>query len=180
MKALYLTSALILALGTAALAQDGVPPARSIGDTPASASQMGLVRASVFHDADVYSIDPTGQTAWDDGVVYNTVDANWDRIGQVKDLVLDTNGEIVGAIAEVGGFIGIDEKKVLLRLDEIALVVEPNRISVVSALSKADLENREKVAEDRLKGKVTTTTDSAPAPASSADANDPASDTGSN
>ena len=152
MKKLYLTSALILALGGAALAQTAIPPAAdAAASTPAEAAKTGLLRASAFKGADVYTIDVTGKTKWDDGVAYTEINADWDKIGEVEDLVLDPAGNIVGAIAEVGGFLGIGEKEVVLLPDEIAFVVTPDRVAVVSALSKEALESREKVAEEVAK-----------------------------
>ena len=152
MKKLYLTSALILALGGAALAQTAIPPAAdAAASTPAEAAKTGLLRASAFKGADVYTIDVTGKTKWDDGVAYTEINADWDKIGEVEDLVLDPAGNIVGAIAEVGGFLGIGEKEVVLLPDEIAFVVTPDRIAVVSGLSKEALESREKVAEEVAK-----------------------------
>lgn len=151
MKKLYLTSALIFALGGAALAQTATPAAPPAADaaasTPAEAAKTGLLRASAFKGADVYTIDVTGKTTWDDGVAYTEINTDWDKIGEVEDLVLDPAGNIVGAIAEVGGFLGIGEKEVVLLPEEIAFVVTPDRIAVVSGLSKDTLETREKAAE---------------------------------
>ncbi len=155
MKNLYLTSALILSLGGVAFAQTATPEAPPAADaaasTPAGAEKTGLLRASAFKGADVYTIDVTGKTKWDDGVAYTEINADWDKIGEVEDLVLDPAGNIVGAIAEVGGFLGIGEKEVVLLPDEIAFVVTPDRVAVVSALSKEALESREKVAEEVAK-----------------------------
>ena len=155
MKTLYLTSALILSLGGVALAQTAAPEAPPAADaaasTPAEAAKTGLLRASSFKGADVYTIDVTGQTTWDDGMAYTEINADWDKIGEVEDLVLDPNGEVVGAIAEVGGFLGIGEKEVVLLPEEIAFVVTPDRIAVVSGLSKEALETREKAAEEAAK-----------------------------
>ena len=151
MKKLYLTSALIFALGGAALAQTATPAAPPAADaaasTPAEAAKTGLLRASTLKGADVYTIDVTGKTKWDDGVAYTEINADWDKIGEVEDLVLDPAGNIVGAIAEVGGFLGIGEKEVVMLPEEIAFVVTPDRIAVVSGLSKDTLETREKAAE---------------------------------
>ena len=151
MKKLYLTSALIFALGGAALAQTATPAAPPAADaaasTPAEAAKTGLLRASTLKGADVYTIDVTGKTKSDDGIAYTEINADWDKIGEVEDLVLDPAGNIVGAIAEVGGFLGIGEKEVVLLPDEIAFVVTPDRIAVVSGLSKDTLETREKAAE---------------------------------
>ena len=151
MKKLYLTSALIFALGGAALAQTATPAAPPAADaaasTPAEAAKTGLLRASTLKGADVYTIDVTGKTKLYDGVASTEINADWDKIGEVEDLVLDPAGNVVGAIAEVGGFLGIGEKEVVLLPDEIAFVVTPDRIVVVSGLSKDTLETREKAAE---------------------------------
>ena len=167
MKTLYLTSALILSLGGVALAQtaapeappaaetapaaDAMPAADAAASTPAEAAKTGLLRASSFKGVDVYTIDVTGKTKWDDGVAYTVINTDWDKIGEVEDLVLNENGDVVGAIAEVGGFLGLGEKEVVLLPEEIAFVVTPDRIAVVSGLSKETLETREKAAEEAAK-----------------------------
>ena len=152
MKQLYLTSAILLTLGGAAIAQTAAPetppPADAAAATPEGAAQTGLLRASAFEGADIYTVDVTGNTTWDDGVAYTDINADWDKIGEVEDLVLDQSGEIVGAIAEVGGFLGIGEKEVVLQPEEMAFVVTPDRIAIVSGLSKEALESREEAAED--------------------------------
>lgn len=93
MKTVYLTSALILTLGGAALAQTAtpaVPPAAdAAASTPAAAAKTGLLRASAFKGADIYTVDVTGKTKWDDGVAYTEINTDWDKIGEVEDLVLD-------------------------------------------------------------------------------------------
>lgn len=175
MKNLYLTTAMILSLGGAAIAQTATtdapadaaapaapadaaapaaatPAADDAASTPGEAMKTGLLRASAFEGVDIYTVDVTGTTTWDDGVAYTEIDSNWDKIGEVEDLVLDDQANIVGAIAEVGGFLGLGEKEVVLNPDEIAFVITPDRIAVVSALSKEALEQREAAAEDIRKG----------------------------
>ena len=168
MKSLYLTTALILSLGGAAVAQTATtdapaadaapapapnaPAADAVATTPGEAAKTGLFRASALEGVDVYTVDLTGKAVWDDNAIYSDINADWQKIGEVEDLVLDGSGEVVGAIAEVGGFLGIGEKEVVLRPDEIAFVMTPDHIAVVSALSKEALEQREAAAEDIRKG----------------------------
>ena len=150
MKTLYLSTALILSLGGAAFAQTATPdaPAATAAATkPGEAMETGLLRASALEGVDIYTIDVTGQTTWDDGVAYTEVDADWDKIGEVEDLVLDADGNVVGAIAEVGGFLGLGEKEVVLKPEEVAYVITKDKIAVVSGLSKEQLEQREEIAE---------------------------------
>ncbi|WBU56832.1 PRC-barrel domain-containing protein [Paracoccus sediminicola] len=160
MKNLYLTSAMILALGGAAVAQttteeapaDDMTPAATSAEAAASdpgeAMQTGLLRAEALDGADIYTVDVTGATTWDDSMAYQAVDADWEKIGEVEDLVLDVNGDIVGAIAEVGGFLGLGEKEVMLDPSEVSIVMTEDQIAVVSALSQEELEQREEVAEE--------------------------------
>ena len=164
MKNVILTTAIVLGLGGVAFAQTATtetapaadapaaaPAADAAATRPADALKTGLMRASAIKGSEVYTVDVTGRAVWDDGVTYAQIDANWDKIGEVEDLVLDNDGNIVAAIAEVGGFLGIGEKEVMLQPDEIAFVVTPDRIGVVSALSKEALEQREAVAEEAAK-----------------------------
>lgn len=169
MKRFYLTTAMILSLGGAAIAQTATtdapaadaapaavpnaPAADSVATKPGEAMQTGLFRASALKGVDVYTVDVTGGAVWDDHAVYSDINADWQKIGEVEDLVLDGSGAIVGALAEVGGFLGIGEKEVVLNPDEIAFFMTPDRIAVVSALSKEALEQREAAAEDIRKGK---------------------------
>lgn len=171
MKNLYLGTAMILTMAGAAVAQTATTTEAPAADAPAAeaaaaapapaadaasakpgeAMKTGLLRASALDGADVYTIDVTGKAVWNDGETYAEIDTNWDKIGEVEDLVFDPAGNVVGAIAEVGGFLGIGEKEVMLLPEEIAFAVTPDRIAVVSALSKEALEQREKYAEDAEK-----------------------------
>ncbi|SDD93494.1 PRC-barrel domain-containing protein [Paracoccus isoporae] len=164
MKHLYLTSALLLSLGGAAFAQTATedtametdaaqaaaeaPAADAAAADPGAAMQTGLLRAEALDGAEIYSVDITGETDWDDSVAYTEIDAEWEQIGELEDLVLNANGEIVGAIAEIGGFLGLGEKEVMLEPGEMSIVVTDDRIAVVSALSQEALEQREELAEE--------------------------------
>lgn len=184
MKNLYLTTAMILSLGGAAVAQTATteapadaatteapadaattapvgeattapatdaaaaPAADAAASDPGEAMQTGMLRASALEGVDIFSVDVTGAATWDDTTTYAEIDENWEKIGEVEDLVLDGNGEVVGAIAEVGGFLGLGEKEVVLQPEEVTIVMTDDRIAVVSALSKEALEQREEAAED--------------------------------
>ncbi|TXB69657.1 PRC-barrel domain containing protein [Paracoccus aurantiacus] len=124
------------------------PAADAAATDPGEAMKTGLLRASALDGVDIYTVDATGATTWDDNTEYTAIDTNWEKIGEVEDLVLDAKGDVVGAIAEVGGFLGLGEKEVVLQPDEVAIVMTEDKIAVVSALSKEALEQREQVAED--------------------------------
>ncbi len=125
-----------------------IPSADAAATDPEDAMRTGLLRASALEGVDVYSVDTTGAAVWDDNMVYDRIDDNWDKIGEIEDLVIDNRGNVVGAIAEVGGFLGIGEKEVVLNPEEVTIIVTEDRVAVVSALSQEALENREEAAED--------------------------------
>lgn len=52
--------------------------------------------------------------------------AGGEEIGDVEDVLMNANGEIVALSAEIGGFAGIGEKEVLIGLD--ALVWDGDRV----------------------------------------------------
>jgi sporulation protein YlmC with PRC-barrel domain len=54
--------------------------------------------------------------------------ANGEEIGDVEDVLMTADGEIVGLSAEVGGFVGVGEKEVAFALD--ALVWDGERVIV--------------------------------------------------
>ena len=68
---------------------------------------------------------------------YNSRDEN---IGEVNDLVTDRSGKIVAALIGVGGFLGIGEKDVAVRFEDLKLARdENNNVKVGLNLSKETL-----------------------------------------
>lgn len=64
-----------------------------------------------------------------------------EKIGTVKDLILDDQNRIVGAVLSVGGFLGIGEKNVAVAWNELQVQgSEGEQVAVVS-LSKDQLTN---------------------------------------
>jgi len=69
--------------------------------------------------------------------VYNAKD---EKIGGIKDLVTDRNGKIVAVLIGSGGFLGLGEKHVAVRFEDLKLARdENNSIKVVADLSKETL-----------------------------------------
>lgn len=161
MKNLYLTTAMILSLGGAAIAQTATtdapaadaaaPAAENVASDAKEAMHTDMIRASALEGVDLYTIDASGETVWVDGETFTQISADWEKIGEVEDLILDEQANVIGAIAEVGGFLGLGETEVVLLPEETSLVVADGRMAFVSALSKEALEQREKVAKDASK-----------------------------
>ena len=84
----------------------------------------------------------TGQpsaTQWVDPMLQERP-AEWQDIAKVNDIVLDDSGQVVGYIADIGGFLGIGAKKVLLGTDAIHLLSIGNDTFFVTNYTKQELE----------------------------------------
>ncbi|WP_025030367.1 PRC-barrel domain-containing protein [Nitratireductor aquibiodomus] len=51
-------------------------------------------------------------------------EAEWDDIGEINDLVISQDGDVMAVIVGVGGFLGIGEKDVALTMDQIHVMRE--------------------------------------------------------
>ena len=73
---------------------------------------------------------------------------DWNEIGEIEDIVLDRNGQMVGVVAEVGGFLDIGDKHVLIRMEDVRLTaVDDETYALVTRKSEEELESMEGVDE---------------------------------
>lgn len=87
---------------------------------------------------DSWGVDANYTWGWSD---HDEVDSNWKQIGEIEDLVLDRSGALVGVVAEVGGFLGIGDKHVMLRVGDVDLVpVDGRSYSFITRYSEEQLE----------------------------------------
>jgi len=81
-----------------------------------------LIRTRNLTGENVY----TTNEAWDEGTwadaTWDAVDAGWNNIGEIEDVILNREGEMVGIVAEVGGFLDIADKHVMLSADDFRIV----------------------------------------------------------
>mgnify|MGYP001435495983 CR=1 FL=1 len=97
--------------------------------------------------------------------VYSSSD---EKIGDVNDIIIGTNGMLEGIVVGVGGFLGIGEKDVALKLDQVKMQDQgDNTVKLVVNSTKDELENApafKTVAEIRQEGDTTSSaTPGAPA-----------------
>lgn len=79
---------------------------------------------------------------------YDEVGTDWNQIGEIEDIVLDRSGQLVGVVAEVGGFLGLGDKHVVLRVGDVDLVpVDDQTYSLVTRYSEEELEEMPGVDE---------------------------------
>jgi len=107
-----------------------------------------MIRSRDLTGGEIYTTNVDGDMNWDRNTAYDMVDDNWENIGEIEDLILDREGQMIGVIAEVGGFLDIGDKHVFIALDGISLVpVDDRAYSIVTGLSKDELMKREDLDE---------------------------------
>ncbi|MBL8581574.1 MAG: PRC-barrel domain-containing protein [Rhizobiaceae bacterium] len=101
--------------GTATTAQDTTAvPAAPDATTTAAIDRSTLTELPV---AEIRSEDLVGTT------VYGAEDAN---VGEIGDVVLNTDGKVDAVIIDVGGFLGIGEKEVAVGMDNLSFMQDAN------------------------------------------------------
>ncbi len=104
LKALALSASVLAFASGLALAESPMTrepsTERSGAANPSSSLSTGLWLASDVYKADVY--DPSDH-----------------KIGKVTDLLIDSNGNVTGAIIGVGGFLGVAQKDVVIPFKEL-------------------------------------------------------------
>ncbi len=93
---------------------------------PGAVDNMSLLYSSTSTSTDWRSSDLMGKA------VYNTTN---ERIGEIEDLVLGTDGRVHAVIIGVGGFLGMGERKVAISYPRLQMMRESNGTmrSVVNA-----------------------------------------------
>jgi sporulation protein YlmC with PRC-barrel domain len=70
----------------------------------------------------------------------SVVNADNESIGDVNDLVTDQNGKIIAIVVGAGGFLGIGEKDVAIRFEDVKLARDENNdVKIIADLDKETL-----------------------------------------
>jgi hypothetical protein len=82
--------------------------------------------------------------------VYGPDDA---RIGDVNDLIIKPDGKIEGVVVGVGGFLGLGEKNVALKLDRFKVVPEADgRARIIVSAKKEELQEAPEFKSNQEQG----------------------------
>jgi len=87
----------------------------------------------------------------DDLIGSNVYSDAGEKIGDVDDLIVNLDGSVEGVVIGVGGFLGLGEKWVAVKMDSLSTMTdESGTLRLVSSATKADLEAAEafKTAQD--------------------------------
>ncbi|MEI4263647.1 PRC-barrel domain-containing protein [Roseovarius sp. D0-M9] len=150
------TSALALALasGVAGMAQSETHMNTDMGAYSGVVDNElsdRFIRAENIIGADIYTqYMEYDETAWGDTDYYETLDTDWEEIGEISDIVLSRDGKLVGVIAEVGGWLDIGDAHVVIDITDLKTVggsIEDNYgdLAFVTPLSEEQLESRKEV-----------------------------------
>ncbi|RYH03879.1 PRC-barrel domain containing protein [Salipiger sp. IMCC34102] len=114
-------------------------------------STDNLIRSRDITGGDVYTTNTDmDDTSWDSMDV-GTMDDGWNDIGEIEDLVLDQNGQMVGVVAEIGGFLDIGDKHVMIEMNDIKLApVDDRSYALVVRQTEEQLEQLPSVDESFL------------------------------
>lgn len=110
-----------------------------------------MIRADDIEDALIYSLaDTYDENFWGSGDPFGPVSADWGEIGEVENVIIDDAGQVLGVTVEVGGFLGIGEKTVLIPLEDLRLVQRPEDegFFIVTRVSNEQFEEAEDMSGD--------------------------------
>lgn len=129
----------LLLTGSAAMAADTAMEPSGAAKPPATRDQLlanvpsGALGVSQYYKEDVY-------------------DAKDAKIGDIKDLLLDKNGQVAAVILSVGGFLGIGEKDVAVPFNAIHVTEKNGQRYLVIDTTKEALQSAPSYTYDRSKG----------------------------
>jgi sporulation protein YlmC with PRC-barrel domain len=128
MRTLLTTTALVALLSGGALAQNAATPAPTHADL--------LTHGYSVVDTDGLASKLMGFP------IYNSPANDAEQIGQIKDLVIDQNGDVAAVIVGVGGFLGMGEKNVAVNYSDLQWTVAQDNTErvVLAGVTKEQLE----------------------------------------
>lgn len=85
-----------------------------------SAENPGMLGSYIMNRR-VWTTNQPSSTAWADGELTERP-ADWTDIAKVDDIVMDPEGNVLGFVADIGGFLGLGAKSVLLGKDALHFV----------------------------------------------------------
>ena len=176
MKNLMLTTAIVLTTAGGVMAQTTAPAtttAETTATTPGATNVPGF-RASDFDGMNLYTLNPEVVTelraqqspnpSWDErtarwtsGETFIASRDQWEDIGAINDIVMSQDGEVRGILLDIGGFLGIGARTVMVDMDSLYFVADsttPEDLGdffVVASMSREQLEALPEWDEESLR-----------------------------
>ncbi|EKE45278.1 PRC-barrel [Oceaniovalibus guishaninsula JLT2003] len=143
MRFLATTAVALTVAATGAMAQDVVRVDPMTMEADALYSMQGqLIRTRDITGGDIYtSNEAHDEMSWGYEGVYDGVGADWNDIGDIEDIILSTDGQMIGVVAEIGGFLDIGDKHVMIPLKDVSLVpVDDANYALITRYNEEQLE----------------------------------------
>ena len=108
-----------------------------------------MLRASDIEDANIYAIDRDySDDEWNIDM-FDTVDSNWNEIGEVEDIVFSQDFKTVGLVVSAGGFLDIGDRNVVLSLNDVRRIAtdDGDDMGFVVRMTEEQLESLPEVEE---------------------------------
>lgn len=108
-----------------------------------------LIRTRDITGGNIYRMEAAADDSmWTENSVYEGVGDNWNDIGEIEDIVLSKDGQMIGIVAEVGGFLDIGDKHILIPVENVRLTaVDDATYTYVTNLTDEEIESMENVDE---------------------------------
>ncbi|KAF0676210.1 PRC-barrel domain-containing protein [Profundibacterium mesophilum] len=139
-----------LALGLAAA---GAASAETHAMTPMTSADMMENRAELIRSRDItggaiYAFSEGMSEGFDEASIYEEVGGDWNEIGEIEDVILSRDGQMIGVVGEVGGFLDIADKHVMIPVEDVRLVaVDDRSYAIVTRMTEEQLEELQGVDE---------------------------------
>ena len=118
------------------------PPTITQGQTDPAAQTGIAVFAAPAVTREGYAVTPLDDLEPEALIKLRIYDVNDNWIGEVSGLIFDASDRAVGAVVDVGGFLGMGERSVAIRLDSLTALqtIEGDRTRLYLAASDTALD----------------------------------------
>ena len=107
-----------------------------------------LIRTRDITGGTIYTTNAANDEGWSMDTIYTEVGADWNDIGEIEDIILNKSGQMIGIVAEIGGFLDIADKHVMIPVSDVNLVaVDDRSYAFVTKFNEEELEQMESVDE---------------------------------
>ncbi len=120
--------------------------------SPNSAGTTGAMNYEAARPMDTMPSDAMAITNWQDKNVY---DPSENKIGEIKDMLVDKSGKIHAVIVSVGGFLGMGEKDVAIPFSSVYSSQRNGKTWLTINATKDTLKNAVGYRYDRTNGSWT-------------------------
>ncbi|HRO13463.1 MAG TPA: PRC-barrel domain-containing protein, partial [Paracoccus sp. (in: a-proteobacteria)] len=109
-------------------------------DAPVMSAENPGMLGSWIMKRRIWTTNQPSTTAWDANQTLTERPADWNDVAKIDDIVVDGDGNVTGYVADIGGFLGLGAKQVLLGKDALHLVRMNDDAFFVTNFTKEELE----------------------------------------